>query len=88
VSESGISDTTATGRADSQNGYGNAPGRECKKGVVALDIAFMGGVDARKGRWREPEAEAKCISTGYFWTRAETSWSYLRVICKTPIGLS
>jgi hypothetical protein len=33
-----------------------------------LDVSFLGGVDARKGRWRDAAAEAKGISTEYYWT--------------------
>jgi hypothetical protein len=33
-----------------------------------LDDSFLDGVDARKGRWRDNVAEAKGISTEYYWT--------------------
>ncbi len=33
-----------------------------------LDGSFLGGVDARKGRWRDAAAEAKGVLTENFWT--------------------
>ncbi len=32
-----------------------------------LDVSFLGEVDARKGGWRDTAAEAKGISTEYYW---------------------
>jgi hypothetical protein len=32
------------------------------------DVSFLGGVEARKGRWRDSAAEAKGISTVDYWT--------------------
>lgn len=66
---SGVSDTIAAGRAASEGDYGGASGRGNARGErVVLDVSFLGGVDARKGRWRDTAAEAKGISTSYYWT--------------------
>ena len=34
---------------------------------LVLDGSFLGGVDARKGRWRDAAAEAQGILTEYYW---------------------
>ena len=34
---------------------------------LALDHSFLDGVDAQKGRWRDAAAEAKGVSTRYYW---------------------
>jgi hypothetical protein len=39
-----------------------------ERGGLVLDGSFLGGVDARKGRWRDAAAEAKGIFAEYFWT--------------------
>ena len=32
------------------------------------DSSFLGGVDARRGRWRDAALEARGVSSQYFWT--------------------
>lgn len=43
-------------------------GEDDERGGLVPDGSFLGGVDARRGRWRDAALDAKGTSPQYFWT--------------------
>ncbi len=63
----GVSDRIGPGAAPLK-GYRGTHRRRDARGKLVLDASFLGGADARKGRWRAAAAEAKGVLTEYFLT--------------------
>lgn len=48
--------------------FGTLYGEDDERGGLVPDGSFLGGVDAKRGRWRDAALEAKGASPLYFWT--------------------